>query len=320
MNVSTCIPVQPNKQQSLKTVSLVGLTLIPVVLAGFYSAPLSAQEPQSAAPPAATAPVTPAPAVWSPKILADGQPDVRGFYKPETAGTYSLIRPRRGVGVEDQAKWEKLKADHDVSKSRVIDPPDRLVPYQPWARAKQKEIEDNMYNWVLPRHIDPQARCVPGGVTRTLFWTQNFEIRQYPGYVVFVDDQNHTSRSIPLGGQPHIAENIKLWIGDSRGHWEGNTLVVDVTNDNAKHRLSNEGDFSSDKVHIVERYKWIDANNFELEQRYDDPSVYTQPWTLASKFHRDHTDDPNYELWLNECQEGERDLPNLYHGDKSKPY
>jgi hypothetical protein len=177
-----------------------------------------------------------------------------------------------------------------------------------------------MYNWTKPEHIDPQARCVPGGVTRTIFWTQNFEIRQYPGYVVFVDDQNHTSRAIPLDGQPHIPGNIKLWMGDSRGHWEGNTLVVDVTNDNAKHRLSNEGDFSSDKVHIVERYKWIDANNFSLEQRYNDPAVYTKPWTLAAKFHRDHTDDPSYELWLNECQEGERDLPNLYHGDKSKPY
>jgi hypothetical protein len=310
MNVTTRIQLPNKKQKSLSVFYSLGLALVPVLFATFSAGSAVA----------ADQPVTSATTKWEPKILSDGQPDVRGFYKPEISGTYSLLRPRRGVGVGEQEAWEKRKQAGDVSKSRIIDPPDRQVPYQQWARAKQKEIEDNMYNWTKPEHIDPQARCVPGGVTRTLFWTQTFEIRQYPGYVVFVDDQNHTSRAIPLDGQEHIPTNIKLWMADSRGHWEGNTLVVDVTNDNAKHRLSNEGDFSSDKVHIVERYKWTGANDFVLEQRYEDPTVYTKPWTLASNFHRDHADDPTYELWLNECQEGERDLPNLYHGDKSKPY
>jgi len=257
---------------------------------------------------------------WTPKRLSDGQPDVQGFYRPAIAGTYSLVRPRRGVGVEDQGVYEKLKGANDLSKSRIIDPPDRQVPYQPWARAKQQALEATVLNWTQPEHIDPQARCAPDGVTRTLFWTQDFEIRQYPGFVVFLDDQNHTSRIIPLDGRPHIPDRIKLWMADSRGHWEGATLVVDVANDNAKHRLSNEGDFSSDKVHIVEKYIFTGPNNFRLEQRYEDPSVYTKPWTLASDFSRAHVKDPNYELWFNECQEGERDVENLYHGDKTKPY
>jgi len=257
---------------------------------------------------------------WQPKRLPDGQPDVQGFYKPEIAGTYSLVRPRRGVGVQDQAAYEQRKAANDLNQSRVVDPPDRQVPYQPWARAKQQALEAAVFNWTQPEHIDPQARCVPGGVTRTIFWTQDFEIRQYPGFVVFLDDQNHTSRIIPLDDRPHIPERIKLWMADSRGHWEGTTLVVDVANDNAKHRLSNEGDFSSDRVHIVEKYIFTGPNNFRLEQRYEDPNVYARPWTLASQFSRAHAEDPNYELWFNECQEGERDVENLYHGDKTKPY
>jgi hypothetical protein len=257
---------------------------------------------------------------WTPKRLSDGQPDVQGFYRPEIAGTYSLVRPRRGIGPQDQSAYEKRKAENDLSKSRIVDPPDRQVPYQPWARTKQQALEATALNWTQPEHIDPQVRCDPDGVTRTIFWTQDFEIRQYPGYVVFLEDQNHTSRVIPLDGRPHIPGQIKLWMADSRGHWEGATLVVDVTNDNAKHRLSNEGDFSSDKVHIVEKYIFTGPNTFRLEQRYEDPSVYTRPWTLASEFSRAHAYQPNYELWFNECQEGERDVENLYHGDKSKPY
>jgi len=69
---------------------------------------------------------------WTPKRLSDGQPDVQGFYRPEIAGTYSLVRPRRGVGVRDQEEYDKRKAANDVSKSRIVDPPDRQVPYQLW--------------------------------------------------------------------------------------------------------------------------------------------------------------------------------------------
>jgi hypothetical protein len=144
---------------------------------------------------------------WEPKRLPDGQPDVQGFYRPEIAGTYSLVRPRRGVGVKDQDEYQKHRVDNDLSKSRIVDPPDRQVPYQPWAKAKQEALDAAAFNWTLPEHIEPQARCVPGGLTRTIFWTQDFEIRQYPGYVVFLHDGNHTSRVIPLDGRPHIPEH-----------------------------------------------------------------------------------------------------------------
>ena len=262
-------------------------------------------------------------AAWQPLRLADGQPDVQGFYKPAIEGTYSLVRPSRAPAIDQLEKTELNKRAGKPAPpprvSRISDPADGQVPYQPWARAHQQEVEKNINYWAKPEHIDPQARCVPGGVTRSLFWSQ-LEIRQFPGYVLFVFDTNHPYRVIPLDGRAHVPENIKLWMSDSRGHWEGNTLVVDVTNSNSKHRLSNEGDFASDKVHITERYSFTDANHFTLEQRYEDPSVYTQPWTISSKFSRAHTKDADYEWWESECHEGEHDVEHLYQGDKSKPY
>ncbi len=263
------------------------------------------------------------PASWQPKYLSDGQPDVRGFYKPRVEGTYSLIRPSRAPAIEELEKIDQAqKAGRKLPQpkdSRITDPADGQVPYQDWARARQQDTLTNINKWVKPEHIDPQARCVPGGVTRTLFWSQ-LEIRQFPGYVVFVFDTNHTFRVIPLDGRPHAPAGIKLWMSDSRGHWEGSTLVVDVTNSNSKHRLSNEGDFASDKVHITERYTFVSADTFKLEQRFEDPTVYTRPWTLASDFYRVHQNESDYEWWESECHEGEHDVEHLYQGDKSQPY
>ena len=263
--------------------------------------------------------VSAAEAPWAAKKLSDGQPDVQGFYKPEVEGTYSLVRPSRAPGI-DQLEKIKNKTIPDLKTSakpsRIIDPADGQVPYQPWARAKQKDIEEHIEVWVRPEQIDPQALCVPGGVTRTLFWSQ-LQIQQFPGYVVFLFDGNHPYRVIPLDNRPHIPENIKLWMSDSRGHWEGNTLVVDVTNSNSKHRLSNEGDFASDKVHITERFKFVGADSFVYSARFEDPTVYTKPWTLSSNFYRANKKDPGYERWEVECHEGEKDVDDLFLGDKA---
>jgi hypothetical protein len=97
-------------------------------------------------------------------------------------------------------------------------------------------------------------------------------------------------------------------MGDSRGHWEGNTLVVDVTSYNGKSRLSNVGDFASDKAHIVERYTFVDNKTLKYEAAIDDPSVYTRPWTLTSPFHRGHVKERGYEQWEEACHEGERNV------------
>jgi len=256
---------------------------------------------------------------WQPKRLADGQPDIQGFYRPQYQGTYSLTNPRNGQDGEpgeDGKVPEKDANGKFVPKvkrpSRIVDPADGQVPYQPWARAKQQYLYFNFENPVKEEFIDPQARCLPGGVSRGQWWHES-EIRQYPGYVLFLFDGAH--RIVYLDGRPPIDDNIKLWMSDSRGRWEGNTLIVDVRNSNSKHRLSNEGDFASDQVHIVERYTFIDANTYRYEAVYTDPSVYTQSWKVSSLHKRTHGDEPDWEAWEYGCIEGEKNSSNAFLGE-----
>ena len=165
-----------------------------------------------------------------------------------------------------------------------------------------------------PEFIDPQQLCLPLGAVRQITW-HDIHILQYDGYVVFVHEGGHVYRIIPLDGRPHAGANIKLWMGDSRGHWEGNTLVVDVTNSNSKGRLSRSGDFASDKLHNIERFTFLDANNARYEAVFDDPSVYTRPWTFGLDLKRGifeesnpTHDDAHYEHWEEACHEGLKDV------------
>ncbi len=236
---------------------------------------------------------------------ADSAPDVQGFWTAEVGGTYSLVNPRRGGGRLREQQLERQGVKPPTKQSRIIDPPDGQIPYQPWARAKQKEIEANIDTPTNQEFIDPQARCLPDGPIRSIFWSA-YQILQFPGYVVFVYEQNHPFRIVPLDGSPHPDQSVKLWMGDSRGHWEGNTLVVDVANNNSKSRLDNEGDFAGDKLHIVERYTFTDAKTMDYEATLEDPSVYTRPWTIRARMLRTHIKDPGYEQWEDACHEGER--------------
>lgn len=247
---------------------------------------------------------------WTPARLPDGQPDLGGFWNAEIGGTYSLVNPRRGGGRQQELLRQRQGLEPIRKPSRVVDPPDGQIPYQPWARAKQKELEAHADILTKPEYVDPQARCMGHGPVRSNFWT-TVHFRQYPGYVVILHDQNHTFRVIPLDGRPHIGNDIKLWMGDSRGRWQGNTLVADVTSNNSKSRLTNEGDFASDKVHYVERYTLLDPKTMLYEVTVTDPTVYTRPWKISARFVRANADDPAFELWENACHEGERNADEL---------
>ena len=112
------------------------------------------------------------------------------------------------------------------------------------------------------------------------FTWHGYEIRQYPNYVLILF--NSGTRIIHLDGKPHLPDNIKLWNADSRGRWEGNTLIVDVTNNNGKARLARTGEFASENVAIEERYIFAsDGQRYVYEATYTDPTVYTRPWTVT---------------------------------------
>jgi hypothetical protein len=96
----------------------------------------------------------------------------------------------------------------------------------------------------------------------------------------------HDSREIPLDGGPHVPASIQMWHGDSRGHWEGDTLVVDVTDFNGETWLDRVGNFNSDALHLVERWSYVDRNTIRYRATFDDPKTYTKPWSLEVLLYR----------------------------------
>ena len=107
------------------------------------------------------------------------------------------------------------------------------------------------------------------------------QILQPPGYVVFLYETHHEFRVVPLDGRPHPSTDIKLWMGSSRGRWERNTLVIDVTNQNDSTRFDVVGNFHSDEMRVTGALDVRRSDTLEYRATIDDPKVYTKPWTLG---------------------------------------
>ena len=219
---------------------------------------------------------------FNPPRTADGRPDMQGHW--ERAFTSQDIEEHKaGFGIQ-------------AGPSLVIDMPDRRIPYQPWALELKQDI--------VERFISPLAGCLPPGVPRHTIAPASHQIIQAPGYVVYLLEYSHAYRIIPTAGGPHVPGAVKLWQADSRGRWEGNTLVVDVTNSNGLTWFDNAGNFFSDALHVVERFTLVDADTIHYEARIEDPTVYTRPWTMVSALTRNTQ--PGFELYEQACHEGNR--------------
>jgi hypothetical protein len=232
---------------------------------------------------------------FSPPRTATGHPDLNGYW--ERAFTSQDIEEHGdGLGVQ-------------AGPSLVTDTPDRKIPYQPAALELRKTMAD--------RFISPLASCFPPGVPRHALAPASHQILQTPDYVVHLLEYSHAYRIISTRAVPHVARPVTLWQGDSRGHWEGNTLVVDVTNSNGLTWFDNAGNFVSDAVHVIERFTLVDADTIHYEARIDDPTVFTRPWTMVSAFRRNK--EPGYELLEQACYEGNRAVEGA-EGVGLKPY
>jgi hypothetical protein len=132
---------------------------------------------------------------------------------------------------------------------------------------------------------------------------------QTPGYVAINQYRMHDMRLIPLDGRPHLPKDARAWVGDSRGHWEGNTLVVDTTNFNGKVWFDIVGNFQSDASHVIERFTRVAADKISYEATIEDSKLYTRPWKLALSLRR--VKDEGYELIEEACIEGNRDVEHL---------
>jgi hypothetical protein len=216
---------------------------------------------------------------WTGKRLADGQPDVQGHWSNTVANHNNWTDPQGGIPGDPATRGRPPGPRDQRAPSRVSDPPDGQVPFQPWAREAQQDFLAHFHNPTQPQYIEPLARCAPGGVPKSLIW-HGYEIRQFPGYVVFLF--NSGTRVVHLDGKPHLDARIKLWNADSRGRWEGNTLVVDVTNNNGKALFGRTGEFASENAHIEERYVFDNSGQrYNYVARITDPTVYTRPWTAT---------------------------------------
>lgn len=278
-----------------------GLILVPL-LALAQQAPAPALQPAGAAP--ATAPAQPragggigyeksVPAIasgkWNGKRLADGQPDISGDWSNTIANHNNFTDPQGGIPGDPQARARALGPREERAPSRVSDPADGQLPYLPWAREKQQEFQVGFFQNTKPEYVEPLARCAPAGIPKSFYW-HGYEIRQYPGYILFLF--NSGSRIIYLDNQRHLPQNIKLWNGDSRGHWEGNTLVVDVSNLNSKARLGRTGDFTTENVHVVERFIFQNDNKrYNYIATFEDPDAFSRPFTVTIPARRWSVDD-----------------------------
>ena len=216
---------------------------------------------------------------WTGRRLEDGQPDVEGHWSNTIANHNNWTDPQGGVPGDPATRNRPQKPRNERAPSRVSDPPDGEVPFQPWAREVQQDLLAHFHNPTREDYVEPLARCAPAGVPKSFTW-HGYEIRQYPGYVLFLF--NSGTRIIHLDGKPHLPDNIKLWNADSRGRWEGNTLIVDVANNNAKARFARTGEFASENVKIEERYIFDNGGQrYNYVATFTDPTVYTRPWTAT---------------------------------------
>ena len=259
-----------------------------------------------------------APASTSLPRTADGQPDIHGYWFHTVSG--SALNGWEACYCDDDPEY---KHSHNTvaRKSLISDPPDGKVPYQPWAEARYKEVHDQLAGRSLedllegafpvkPEYVDPQLRCAPAGLPAVHGHLEPFQILQPKGQVVFLYQYPRSlHRGVPLDGRPHVGKNVPLWMGDSRGRWEGNTLVVDITNTNPQTWFDKVGSFHSDALLMVERFTFADIDTLQYQATITDPKVFTRPWTVALELRRQKNEQVQFVV-ESECNE--RGNPDLY--------
>src|SRR5262245_15146805 len=256
---------------------------------------------------------------WTVGRTPDGQPDFQGVWTNYDPTPFERLnadeRSPQGPAVST-ADW--LVQDSPVSPRRpsmVVAPPDGRVP------LRQEALERRAQDLAQPadslEHYGPWERCITRGVPSSLFpgaYNNGHQIVQTSKYFVINSEMIHEARVIPLDGRPHLDAGIRSWEGDSRGHWEGDTLVVDTTNFNGKSWIATNaaagrvrGILQSEKCHLVERFTRVDASTIQYSVTIDDPDVFTRPWTAAFPLNKDD----KYQLFEYACHEANYALANM---------
>jgi len=194
---------------------------------------------------------------------SDGKPDLNGIWQVLNSANWDI---------EPHSAQEGVPAGQGVVEGGSI-------PYQPAALAKRKE------NFERRATSDPLSKCYLPGVPRVTYVPLPFEITQTPKYVTIAYEIAHARRIIYTDGSPHV-KALEFWMGDSRGRWEGDTLVVDSIDFTDKTWFDKAGNFHSTELHVVERYTPMDPDHINYEVTIEDPKVFTRPWKMSMIIYR----------------------------------
>jgi hypothetical protein len=290
---------------------------------------------------------------WVSTRTPDGQPDLQGVWTnatltpferpPELAGKAAITaqeaaeierraasasRVDRPPPAGDPGGYNQVWSDGGSTwlatrqTSLVVDPPDGRVPVKPAAEARRKYDLEHIADSY--EYHSTWERCITRGVPAGMFpagYNNAYQIVQSPGYVVILSEMIHEIRVIPTDGRPHLPPNVRQWNGDSRGHWEGDTLVVDTTNYSGQGVIATsaatgriKGIHESEALHVVERFKRVDAETISYEVTISDPEIYSAPWKVAMPLTRD----PNYLIYEYACHEGNLAMGDILRGGRAK--
>jgi len=248
------------------------------------------------APPAATVSAQgrataarPATAATIPRT-ATGKPNLQGIWQVRNRAAYGLeyhnasygILPGKGVVVGD------------------------TIPYTPAALKKRNA------NFEKRAELDPFNKCFMPGVPRIMYIEHPFQIFQTPNHVAIAFEWSSVYRLIYTDGSKH-QDGIEFWMGDSRGHWEGDTLVIEVTNHNDQTWLDAAGDFHSEQLKVTERYTMTDPDTIQYEVTLEDPKTYTRPWKISMPFYRQKDMDRLLEF---QCQAEKEEANGAFERDE----
>jgi len=280
---------------------------------------------------------------WTAPKLAWGHPDLEGLWTSDDMRGVPMSRPpqfgnRRYLSDEEFTRRadERLKA-RDINNARtgtfrneegsrdfgytslVIDPPDGRVPaLTPEARARRPVPGTNgvgPFNTV--EDFNNYDRCITRGLAGSwlpVVYGNGARIMQTPDSVIIAYEMVHDTRVIPLDGRPHIGGGIPQLMGDSRGHWEGDTLVIETTHftDRTSIGPNGNGPRHSTALKMTERIRRIDPEMVDYELRVDDPKTYVTPWTIRMTL----THQPGYEIYEYGCHEGNGAVGNSLSGER----
>ena len=285
---------------------------------------------------------------WTQVRTTWGDPDLQGtwtnetitpFERPTNLASKPFLTPAEAAALEARAAGQRDSADDaparagdvgsynqawfdsgtkvvsTLQSSLVVDPPDGRVPLRPETIKQHDEYIARETDSV--DFMSPWDRCISRGVPGGLFpagYNNGYQILQGPGYVLIHHEMIHAARIIPTDGRKHRAAHLRSIDGDSVGHWEGDTLVVDVTNFDGRGWIATNaasgrirGVLQSDALHVVERFTRAGANTIHYQVTIDDPKTYTRPWTLAIPLERDD----QYQIFEYACHEGNHSVENM---------